>query len=157
MKAIKLKKIGVDDIYVSVLKARRVTDEEGRTFTRAYEKEPRPTGSLVMDIVAKALAEDSRVTLHDIAAAMGEDPRLLHAAFILVTGAMPRDFFNAYRLRQAREWLERTDLPIKEIARRSGFTSHGIMTRFFATAMKCTPKEYRRLRRPKEFRLLYEW
>ena len=87
-------------------------------------------------------AED--LTLDDIAAA-GSVSRStccrLFKAYVLQT---PIRFLNDFRLRAARERLERTDLGITRIAAECGFGDAGYFTRQFRAAFGCTPKEYRR-------------
>ena len=157
MEPVKLKKLTVDDLYVTVLTARRATREGGWTRMEDIDRTPPATGSLVMDAVARILAEDSSVTPEGLARLLDADVADVHAVFRLLTGMPMRDFLNAYRQRQACEWLSCTDVPIEQVAARSGFTSHAVLTRFFVKHLKCTPKEYRRATRPADFRQRYAW
>ena len=157
MEPIRLKKISVDDIYVSILTKRRVTDEEGWTRMEPVGRQIAPTGSMVMDAVAKALAGNCGLTARDLAKAMGTTTKDLHAVFRLLTGMPTVDFLKQYRQKRACEWLACTDLTATKIAPLSGYVASAEMTHYFKKYMKCTPMEYRQLHRPKNFRELYEW
>ena len=157
MEPIRLKKISVDDIYVSILTKRRVTNAEGWTRMEPVGRQIKPTGSMVMDAVAKALAENCGLTSKDLAKAMEITKRDLHAVFRLLTGMQASDFLKQYRQKRACEWLACTDLTVIKIAPLSGYTSPEAMVHYFTEHLKCTPLEYRQLHRPKNFRELYEW
>ena len=157
MERIVLKRIKPKEVYVSVLRARRVTNDEGWTRMEPVKKEPAASGSVVIDAVAKALARDSGVETKELAAAMGLKPALLNAIFTALTGMGVREFVKRYRLMQAREWMTRTDLPLNEVARRSGFPMKSSLTHAFTKRFGQTPSAYRRRFRPANFRELYEW
>lgn len=157
MEKIYLKQITLDDIYVSVLDARVVTDKDGKFYWEPIDKRIKPTGSMVMDIIARIWAQDIRTRPSEIADAMGKDMRALCVTFTFLTGKLIRDFINEYRLRMICEWLSCTDLSMQEIVRRTGICKQSAFSRFFTERMKYTPKEYRRKYRPDDFRGRYKW
>ena len=153
----KLKLIMIDDIYVTVLKARMVKNSEGWMRMEPFDRSVPKTGSQVMDLVAQALATDGSITPRGLAEQLGVDREKLYGAIQMQTGMRAQAFFNAYRIRQACEWLRFTDLKGQEIARRCGFASPGSFTTYFIKQMKCTPSAYRKANRPANYRELYEW
>lgn len=157
METIKIKKITADDVYVSVLKARIVTGENGWMRWEPVNKEAPPTGSLIMDAVARALNANSCLSPEDVAKALGTDTKILSAIFQLLTGKFPKDFFNELRLKKACEWLSCTDIPIKEVAKRSGCQSNTTLTRLFQRELHVTPTKYRELHQPKDYAARYKW
>lgn len=152
-----LKKITVEDIYVTVLKARLVKNEEGWMRMEPFDRTVPTTGSQVMDIVAQTLAADSSWTPRRVAERLGVDREQFYGAIRMQTGMRAQTFFNQYRLKQACEWLGYTDVQAQEIARRCGFASPGAFTSYFLQQMKCTPIQYRKQHRPANFRELYQW
>lgn len=157
MKTITLKKISVDDIYVSILTARRTTNKEGWTRMEPVDKTLKPTGSLIMDAIAQALNENCSLTATDIAKMLQCEAKKLNAAFSLLTGMELRTFLKMFKLKRACEWLTCTDVEAQEVAKRSGFTSPQAFNDFFKKQMKCTANQYRKLHRPSDFRELYAY
>ena len=64
--------------------------------------------------------------------------------FAAETGMSPLQFQLSERLRTAKNLVVNTNLPIQEIASRTGFASPAYFTRFFKSATKMSPLEYRR-------------
>lgn len=157
MKDIQLKKISVDDVYVSILTRTRVTSPEGWTRMEPVAKRKIDTGSIIIDAVGQALAEDCRINSTEVARAMHSSTKVLGAVFELLTGMNLREFIKLYQRKRACEWLKCTDVDVSEVARRSGFTSQPALTHFFLKWIGCTPTDYRRRNRPADFRERYEW
>ena len=157
MKEIKLKQIAVRDIYVSVLRRRRVNGAEGWSRMEEVRRDFEPTGSLFMDAIGRTLMEDIGVTARELARTLGVEGKVLASIFRLLTGMDAEEFLTRYRLEKAKEWLARTDLRVGEVARRSGFPSQASLAGYFKTRLKMTPLEYRERYRPRDFRSLYEW
>ena len=154
---ITLKRITVDDIYQSILTQRRMTNAEGWMRMEPVDHSPRPSGSIVMDAVARLLASDCGTSAEALSLALGIEKTDLRSVFRVMTGMKPIAFLRAYRLRRAQEWLARTDLEVGEIARRCGFATHPMFHDTFVKYVGMTPGKYRRLNRPANFRELYEW
>jgi transcriptional regulator GlxA family with amidase domain len=64
--------------------------------------------------------------------------------FVAETGHAPKRWLTAQRVHHARRLLETTDLPVEEVARRSGFGSAAAMRVHFARATATRPTAYRR-------------
>lgn len=157
MKAITLKQISVNEVYVSVLTAVRETNEEGWTRWKSADKTFPATGSVMLDAIVRVLATEAGRTPLDVARAMGTDTAFLNELFRLLTGMTATDFFHAYQLKQVCEWLSCTDLAIKEISLRCGFKSHAHLTQFFTRKLAVSPKKYRQMHRPKGYQERYKW
>ena len=63
--------------------------------------------------------------------------------FVAETGLSPLQFQLSERLRTAENLMANTNLPIQEIALRTGFSSAAYFTRFFKKATGMPPKDYR--------------
>lgn len=55
----------------------------------------------------------------------------------------PFAYLNQYRIERSCELLVNTDIPISEIALRTGFNSFSYYSKRFRELMHCTPSEYR--------------
>ena len=62
-------------------------------------------------------------------------------------GVSPRAYMTRLRLEKACELLERTDLPITQIALEVGYSSNQVLARVFGKHMRISPSEYRRAAR----------
>ncbi|ADG74120.1 transcriptional regulator, AraC family [Cellulomonas flavigena DSM 20109] len=60
------------------------------------------------------------------------------------TGATPAAWVARQRVARAQELLERTDAPVDEVARRSGFGTAALLRHHFARTLGTTPLAYRR-------------
>lgn len=157
MEKIRFKKITVADICPTILTGRHIVNEKGWKCIEPIVATIAPTGSRIFDAIAQALAKDSSITVFELANALGTNTTDLNAFFRLLTGLDTREFLKQYRLTRACEWLANTDLKLIGIARRSGFPSASYMTHLFVQELKCTPNEYRKQHRPKNFRDIYTW
>ena len=54
-----------------------------------------------------------------------------------------RDSLTAYRIDRAVELLQQTDIPVREIAVRVGYTDANYFTKVFKRHLGVTPTEYR--------------
>ncbi|WP_438445055.1 helix-turn-helix domain-containing protein [Gorillibacterium sp. sgz5001074] len=67
----------------------------------------------------------------------------LHTLFKQITGQSPYQFIQARRLQESKILLASTQLPVREIARRSGFPDFGNFCRIFKTTSGITAQEFR--------------
>ena len=90
---------------------------------------------------------DQELPLSRLAAAGGLSPSQFVRAFRKATGMPPHRYLRGLRIDEARNLLERTDLPVTEIALSCGFGQPG----YFATAFRETtgfsPRAWRQARR----------
>lgn len=152
-----IKPISIDQIYVSVLQAQRVVGDDGREYLEPVDKQVPQTGSIIMDAVAVILATTTESEVAGFARRMDVRPQDLTGAIRILTGMLPLEFFKLYRMRQIKEWLACTDLPISEIARRSPFSGLAALSKHFIKEEHMSPKDYRHKNRPRNFRELYRW
>jgi transcriptional regulator GlxA family with amidase domain len=83
------------------------------------------------------------ITVADLAAHAGMSPRSLTRHFTAETGTTPLRWLLDQRLAAAQKLLERTDLPMPEVARRAGFGSEVTMRQHFASRLATSPRAYR--------------
>lgn len=82
-------------------------------------------------------------TVAELADRAGMSPRSFARHFQASTGTTPLRWLIAQRIAAAQKLLERTDLPLPEVARRTGFGSEITMRQHFATHLGTSPRDYR--------------
>jgi transcriptional regulator GlxA family with amidase domain len=75
-------------------------------------------------------------------------PRSFARHFAATTGTTPLRWLLDQRVSAAQKLLERTDLPMPEVARRTGFGSEITMRQHFAARLSTSPRDYRRAFHP---------
>ncbi|RSM86850.1 helix-turn-helix domain-containing protein, partial [Streptomyces sp. WAC 01420] len=83
------------------------------------------------------------LTVADLAARAGMSPRTFARRFTAATGTTPLRWLLDQRIAAAQRLLERTDLPMPEVARRAGFGSEVTMRQHFASRLATSPRAYR--------------
>jgi YesN/AraC family two-component response regulator len=86
---------------------------------------------------------DGSFNIEEFASEMNLSKTVLHRKFKLILGETPNVFIRNIRLRKAAEMLEKTDMPISEIAYLTGFSQAHYFTKCFRDLYKVTPKNYR--------------
>ncbi|MGP3952021.1 GlxA family transcriptional regulator [Streptomyces sp. 7N604] len=86
---------------------------------------------------------DEPLTVALLAGWAGMSPRSFARHFASTTGTTPLRWLLVQRLAAAQKLLERTDLPMPEVARRAGFGSEVTMRQHFATRLGTSPRDYR--------------
>jgi transcriptional regulator GlxA family with amidase domain len=71
-------------------------------------------------------------------------PRTFARRFVAETGTTPLRWLHSQRVLEARRLLESTDMPVEEVASRSGFGSAPSLREHFRRATETTPTAYRR-------------
>ena len=112
-----LKQITAQDVYVTRLKEKTVTNEEGWHKKVPVEPQMPQTGSILFDAIGRILFETNLRQPEALAEILEVDAGDLRAAIHLLSGLTTQEFIMAYRILQAQELLECTDLPVDEIAR----------------------------------------
>jgi len=87
------------------------------------------------------------VSLASLSALVGLSSYHLCRAFKQSTGLPPHQWRVARRVERARELLERTDLPVTEIAAQVGYDDPTLLARAFRRTVGVSPTQYRRERR----------
>ncbi|WP_406252792.1 helix-turn-helix domain-containing protein [Streptomyces atratus] len=129
--------------------ARSMVTAPFRTGTQAqFIEHPTPRADRDADTLAAVrahalahLAEPH--TVAGLAAHAGMSPRSFARHFQATTGTTPLRWLITQRIAAAQKLLERTDLPLPEVARRTGFGSEVTMRQHFATHLSTSPRDYR--------------
>jgi AraC family transcriptional regulator of adaptative response/methylated-DNA-[protein]-cysteine methyltransferase len=87
-----------------------------------------------------------RSGIDDLAERLGIGPRHLDRLFRRHIGASPLQVARTLRVQRAKRLLDRTKLPMADVAARAGFASLRRFNTVFAEVYKRTPSEVRRLR-----------
>jgi len=94
---------------------------------------------------AWALAHlDRPLTLEDLAAHATMSVRTFTRRFRAEVGLSPTQWVIAQRVDRARSLLETSDLPVEQVAARSGFGSAALLRQHLAAALGVPPQAYRR-------------
>jgi AraC family transcriptional regulator len=97
---------------------------------------------LVDDLIEARL--DAKVTVQELADALGLSAGFFCRAFKAAIGKAPYDHIVDRRISRARALLPRDELDLSAIAHASGFASHAHMTSTFRCRLGITPSELRR-------------
>lgn len=152
-----LRKYTLDEVYISILTGKRVSNEEGWTKMEPVGQGVCPSGSCILDAVVEALHGSRLRGKSQLARQLGVSANDLNGAIHLLTGLRLVDFIEQYRLMQAKEYLRCTGLAPKEIARRCGFESTAAFYRMFRSLTGMSAGGYRREHRPANYQDLYTW
>lgn len=107
-------------------------------------------GMAVEDAVASLAIEvirhraTRRTNVQFVADELAVSRRALERRIRKSIGTTPHALLRTQQLRQARKLLMTTDLPIAEVARRSGFASNSWMSVVFKSQVGTSPSEYRK-------------
>lgn len=157
---ISIPKIALEDVYISVLTEKRVTNAEGWTRKEPVSHDLRPSGSVIVDAVVLLLHHNRFRDPKTAVERLAVNGRELSTALHLLTGFTLRSFIEHYRLMEAQEYLACTGLATKEIARRCGYTGRTEEKTFhkmFKLLTSMCVLSYRRQHRPRNFQDLYSW
>lgn len=88
---------------------------------------------------------DQPLSVADLARHAGWAPRTFARRFVAETGTTPQRWLTAQRLLEARRLLELTDLPIDQVAHRSGLGTAANLRLQLNRDTQTTPTAYRRL------------
>ncbi len=129
--------------------ARSMVTAPFRTGTQAqFIEHPTPRADRDADALA-AVREyalrhlDEPLTVAGLAARAGMSARSFARHFTAATGTTPLRWLLDQRVAAAQKLLERTDLPMPEVARRAGFGSEVTMRQHFASRLATSPRAYR--------------
>lgn len=97
----------------------------------------------VFDAIQARYSEPLRIV--DLATLVHLHPVYFSTLFRRGTGLSPGQYISHYRLGKARELLGSTDLPLSDIARRTGHGTSSYLSRAFHRAEGIPPGKYRRM------------
>jgi transcriptional regulator GlxA family with amidase domain len=129
--------------------ARSMVTAPFRTGTQAqFIEHPTPRADRDSDTLAAVREHALRhlhepLTVADLAARAGMSARSFARHFTAETGTTPLRWLLDQRIAAAQKLLERTDLPMPEVARRAGFGSEVTMRQHFASRLATSPRAYR--------------
>lgn len=83
------------------------------------------------------------LTVADLARRAGMSSRSFARHFVATTGATPMKWLLMQRVARAQKLLERTDLPMAQVAAHAGFGSEVTMRQHFAAQLATSPRDYR--------------
>lgn len=86
---------------------------------------------------------DNALTLKDMAGYAGMSVRSFTRAFTAELGVSPMVYLEQLRCERAKTLLLDTDLPLKSVAFKAGFSSDTQMRKVFSRRLSLTPREYR--------------
>jgi AraC-like DNA-binding protein len=86
------------------------------------------------------------IAVEELAHLANMSERSLYRAFQTALGCSPLEYTLTLRLRHASDLLRTTDLRLGEIAKRTGFSDGGYLSRQFRKRYRLSPTEYRRSR-----------
>lgn len=116
-----------------------------RLFRGMDENGPAPAGARIARAMAFARTRLANPpTVAEMAAAAALSESAFHEAFRRTTARSPVAWLRDLRLERAASLLRETDLPIAEIALRSGFSDQAALTRAMKRETGSTPGEVRR-------------
>ena len=83
------------------------------------------------------------ITLCEVAQFVNLSPAYFSATFKNKTGVSPIEYFNQLKIQKACQYLQFTQLRIKQISAELGITDHYYFSRLFTKVMGISPKAYR--------------
>lgn len=154
----KIRQFTVEELYVTVLKAEFVKNEEEGWFKmEQLSHEIRPSGSVILDAVVTELKDSYIRDSSVLADRLGVDFVKLSNAVSLLTGLTLNEFIIQYRILEAKEYLSKTSLSLPEIAKRCGYDSVSAFGFYFRKQVGIPPSGFRRKYRPTNYSMFYRW
>jgi AraC family transcriptional regulator len=86
-------------------------------------------------------------SLNEMAAHVHVSPYHFHRVFSRLVGVSPKRYLQLKQLQVACRLLRTTHAPVRDVARMTGFTSHGHFNAAFRRVKGCSPTQYRASRR----------
>ncbi|MFD2082709.1 Transcriptional regulator GlxA family, contains an amidase domain and an AraC-type DNA-binding HTH domain [Actinopolymorpha cephalotaxi] len=109
-----------------------------------FTRTPRPGDATVRRVVDHAAAHpDDDLRTETLAAMVGVSPRQLHRLFRAELGETPANVVRRTRLEVAARLAATTDLPLSQVARRSGFASAESLRQAFVSKFGTSPRTFR--------------
>ena len=121
-------------------KAHEIADaENGETASAALTREDSRTVAELCAFVADNLS--GNLTCEALAARVFVGQTKLKRIFKAATGTTPVAYVNARRMEHARDLIEKTDLPIAQVARMVGYRNAGAFSVAFRRHFGCAPRD----------------
>jgi AraC family transcriptional regulator len=131
-------------LAVHVLRHHATRASSGTAATRSDVPHRADRIDRVRDLIEHALADD--LSLERLAAEAGIGAHGFSVAFRRAVGVSPHRYVVQRRVERAKRLLREGDLPIAEVAVRTGFASQSHLAVTFKREVGATPGEYQRRR-----------
>lgn len=109
----------MDKMYIPPFTGQRMYDSDGRTYIQPIERKMNPTGVEVIDHLLQLLAAGKSRT--EILAHYDLSTVDMNSVCRFLTGMTLTELCFHYSTRLMEDLLRYTDLPLKDVAKRSGF------------------------------------
>ena len=137
-----------EQLYRSVFTEERRYDQNGEMSYVKLPDRSKPSGVEMLDLYIDRLHRGN-FSVKAFCKELGVLPLELNGFIFLLTGMTNEEFRTRWMLARADELLRFSDLPIKDIAPRSGIGSRTNLFHFYKRECACTPTERRlALRQP---------
>ena len=84
------------------------------------------------------------ITMNDLSAELGLSPDYMARKFKSALRMTPSEYVRKFRIARAMELLVTTDLPVAEVAKRTGFSDVSLFSRVFKQSVGLPPASYRK-------------
>lgn len=126
-------------IFISIMRTNKAS--------LAYENNEIISNNTEVDIINKSTNIiknniSSNLKLEDICKEIHISESYLYKAFMKVLKMSPKIFIRLYKVKQAEQLLKSSDLSIKEIAEKVGFSSSNYFSNVFKEFYSMSPREY---------------
>lgn len=132
----------LDDLYISPFTSSRYYDDNGQPRYRPLVRNLHPTGIYAADLLLQSLSI-GQGSLTALARRLGCSSRDISGLIRCLTGQPSDQFRTEYRKRLVTDLLRFTDLPLPEVAARSGIGRKRNLHLFTNHHFGCTPDELR--------------
>lgn len=133
-----------EDLYISPFRWRRKYSEDGKVSYVEMERRMQPTGIRLFDAYLQYLAQGGS-DMQAFAEQHGLRREDIDSMVFVLTGMRGVDFRQKFQVRMADELLRYTNMPLAEVAKRTGIGSMNNLYLTFKREFNLAPG-YRRLR-----------
>jgi AraC-like DNA-binding protein len=127
------------NVNEALLGAMRHLEQHGNGLTKAENQ--RGMVDLAKAYIQSRYAKP--ITLKEISREVYLSPNYFSMLFAKATGMTVFDYVQKVRLDEARRLLAETNLPVRDIARQTGYSTAAHFTRSFGQRVGCSPRKYR--------------
>ena len=129
----------LDQLYISPFTAERYFDSEtGKALYRPVERNMSPTGIHLLDRFLQIVCLSEHYTVNTLRNKLGVEMREFSVFCLLLTGMEYESLHEAIRLRLADDLLRFTDLEMRDVARRCGYSDYSGLFKLFDKKYKCS-------------------
>ena len=127
----------LDELYISPVSAERYFDSvTGQALYRPVERNMSPTGIHLMDRFLQIVCLSEHYTVNTLRNKLGVEMREFSVFCLLLTGMEYESLHEAIRLRLADDLLRFTDMEMRDVARRCGYSDYSGLFKLFERKYK---------------------